>query len=161
MIPNLLPILVTLGLMGFLKINLDFITLLIACIAIGIAVDDTIHFLVRFKREFEKSGNYEVASRKTLQSSGRAMLFTTLILCGGFLVFLPSKMVSIALFGGLVAFTVFMALVADFIILPAILELTRPLGPESQVQAQPIRPTSKAPQSTPVTFTAEIETAKS
>jgi len=128
MIPNLLPILVTLGLMGALQINLDFITLLIACIAIGIAVDDTIHFLVRFQREFEKSGSYEISSRKTLQSSGRAMLFTTLILCGGFLMFLPSAMISIALFGGLVAFTVFMALVADFIIMPAILELARPMG---------------------------------
>ncbi len=62
------------------------------------------------------------------------MLFTTLILCGGFLMFLPSKMVSIALFGGLVAFTVFMALVADFVIMPAILELTRPLGPEKNEQ---------------------------
>ena len=142
MIPNLLPIIVTLGLMGALQINLDFITLLIACIAIGIAVDDTIHFLVRFKREFEKHGTYEMASRKTLQSSGRAMLFTTLILCGGFLMFLPSKMVSIALFGGLVAFTVFMALVADFVIMPAILELTRPLGPEratEQASSQPMQ----------------------
>lgn len=130
MIPNLLPILVTLGLMGALGINLDFITLLIACIAIGIAVDDTVHFLVRFLREFEKSGDYEVSTRKTLQSSGRAMLFTTLILCGGFLMFLPSDMVSIALFGGLVALTVFMALVADFIIMPAILTLAKPMGAE-------------------------------
>ena len=139
MIPNLLPIIVTLGLMGALQINLDFITLLIACIAIGIAVDDTIHFLVRFKREFDKHGTYEMASRKTLQSSGRAMLFTTLILCGGFLMFLPSKMVSIALFGGLVAFTVFMALVADFVIMPAILEMTRPLGPENNTDSSDSR----------------------
>ena len=63
------------------------------------------------------------------------MLFTTLILCGGFLMFLPSKMVSIALFGGLVAFTVFMALVADFVIMPAILEMTRPLGPENNTDS--------------------------
>ncbi|MBT6490319.1 MAG: MMPL family transporter [Deltaproteobacteria bacterium] len=161
MIPNLLPILVTLGLMGFLKINLDFITLLIACIAIGIAVDDTIHFLVRFKREFEKSGDYETASRRTLQSSGRAMLFTTLILCGGFLMFLPSKMVSIALFGGLVAFTVFMALVSDFIILPAILELTRPLGAVNRGQTQSVENAPDTSSSGPLNFSAQIEAAKS
>ncbi|MEC9465794.1 MAG: MMPL family transporter [Myxococcota bacterium] len=131
MIPNLLPIIITLGLMGALQINLDFITLLIACIAIGIAVDDTIHFLVRFKRELESTGDYETASRHTLQSAGRAMLFTTLILCGGFLVFIPSSMISIALFGALVALTVALALLSDFFVTPALLALLRPINTEN------------------------------
>ena len=133
MLPNIFPVLSALGLMGALDIQLDFITLLIACIAIGIAVDDTIHFLVRVKKEFQKTGSYEEASQKTLQSAGRAMLFTTLILCGGFLIFLPSEMLSIALFGGLVAFTVVMALLSDFIIMPALLAVTKPLGPDAKL----------------------------
>ena len=89
------------------------------------------------------------------------MLFTTLILCGGFLMFLPSKMVSIALFGGLVAFTVFMALVSDFIILPAILELTRPLGAVNRGQTQSVENAPDTSSSGPLNFSAQIEAAKS
>ena len=99
MVPNLLPIIITLGLMGIMKIPLDFATLLIACIAIGIAVDDTIHLLIRYKRSFQKSRHYGLALETSLTTSGRAMLFTTLILCAGFLMFAPSDMVSIARFG--------------------------------------------------------------
>jgi hypothetical protein len=74
--------------------------------------------------------------------------------------FLPSKMVSIALFGGLVAFTVFMALVADFIILPAILELTRPLGAERHTRELPMDMPVVKQSSSPAAFPAKIDPVK-
>lgn len=121
MVPNLLPVMVTLGVMGFSGIRLDFITLLIACVAIGIAVDDTIHFLVRFKKLLAETGDPEQAIQGSLQSVGRAMMFTTVILCVGFLTFTPSVMASVASFGALVALTVFTAFIADVLLMPALL----------------------------------------
>ena len=130
MIPNLLPVFLTLACMGFLGVNLDFVTLLIGCVAIGIAVDDTIHFLLRFKEEFEMTKNYKKAIEATLVTTGRALLFTTIILVSGFLMFGFSDMVSISRFGILVALTLTIALVADFIFVPALLFLLKPLGKE-------------------------------
>lgn len=137
MVPNLLPILITLGLMGIMKIPLDFATLLIACIAIGIAVDDTIHLLIRYKRSFQKTKHYGLALETSLTTSGRAMLFTTLILCAGFLMFAPSDMISIARFGMLVALTLVLALVADFLVMPSLMFLFQPLGKEAYFFEEP------------------------
>ena len=150
MVPNLLPIVITLGLMGILKIPLDFATLLIACIAIGIAVDDTIHLLIRYKRSFQKSRHYGLALETSLTTSGRAMLFTTLILCAGFLMFAPSDMISIARFGMLVALTLILALVADFFVMPSLMFLFQPLGKEDYFFKEPTltkaQPSTRAPQ---------------
>lgn len=127
MIPNLLPVLFTLGVMGLFNIPLDFITLLIACVAIGIAVDDTIHFLVRFSKELAYRGDYAEAITHSLVSVGRAMTFTTTILVLGLLVFLPSVSLSVSLFGGLVALTIAVAWFADVLLMPALLVVTKPL----------------------------------
>ena len=149
MVPNLLPIIITLGLMGIMKIPLDFATLLIACIAIGIAVDDTIHLLIRYKRSFQKSRHYGLALETSLTTSGRAMLFTTLILCAGFLMFAPSDMVSIARFGMLVALTLVLALVADFFVMPSLMFLFQPLGEEAYFFEEPSLTTTPRSTTTP------------
>jgi len=142
MIPNLLPVLCAMAVMGFAGVPMDFITLLVACIAIGIAVDDTIHFLVRYRQEFAKNGDYEDAIRMTLRSVGRAMLFTTLILCAGFSMFAASVMVNVAIFGGLLTLTLVVALLSDFVVMPAILVVFKPLGkPAPLVESSPEKAT--------------------
>ncbi len=130
MIPNLSPVLLTLGMMGWLDIPLDYVRLLIGTVAIGIAVDDTIHLTTRFKHEFGIHQNYHAALRAAMRDVGRALLITSVVLVAGFLVFLPSLIVSIALYGVLVAFTVVIALVADFFLMPALMLTFKPFGPE-------------------------------
>jgi predicted RND superfamily exporter protein len=130
MIPNITPVFLTLGLMGLLGVDLDYTKLLIATVAIGIAVDDTIHMVTRYNHEYQRTGNYELALYNTFESVGRALVITTLVLVCGFLVFIFSVLTSMMLFGLLLAFTVFLALVADFLLMPALMLTFRPFGKE-------------------------------
>ena len=119
--PNLFPILTIFGLMGWLKIDLDTDTLLIAPIIIGIAVDDTIHFLTHYRIEIEKCGDIKTAIVRTLREVGQAMVFTSLILSIGFLVFIFSVHNGLNNFGILSAVAIMAALLADLFMLPAML----------------------------------------
>ena len=121
MIPNFLPILLSLGLMKLLNIPLDLSTIMVASVVIGLAVDDTIHFMHNFRRYYFETYNVEVAVHRTLQTTGRALLFTSIVLMGGFLVFTQANMKNVQYFGLLTAFTAFMALCADVIVAPAIM----------------------------------------
>lgn len=126
MIPNLVPIVITLGVMGFLKISLDVATIMIASVAIGISVDDTIHFLYRFKRELAKDKHYYQAIQRTLSGVGKAILFTTIIATSGFLIFCLSNFKPIQYFGLLTGITMVTALIADIFILPSCILLFKP-----------------------------------
>ncbi len=121
MIPNLLPIILTLGVMGWLGLPLDLFTMLIGSIAIGLAVDDTIHFMHNYRRYHRDSGDVYQAVHKTLHSSGRAMLITTIVLATGFFLYLFSTMSNLFNFGLLTGFTIIMALLADFLLAPALM----------------------------------------
>ncbi len=121
MIPNLLPIILTLGLMGWLGLPLDLFTMLIGSIAIGLAVDDTIHFMHNYRRYHHETGDVYQAIHKTLLSSGRAMLITTIVLATGFFLYLFSTMSNLFNFGLLTGFTIIMALFADFLLAPALM----------------------------------------
>ncbi len=121
MLPNLLPIAGLISLMGFLGIPIDVNNLLIGSIAIGIAVDDTIHFLHHFKAHYEARGHVDEAIELAFRHAGRAMVNTSAILIGGFLVMLTGKMASSHTFGILVSCSVVFALLADLAIAPAIL----------------------------------------
>ena len=92
MVPNLLPILLTLGLMGAVGIPIDMFTLLAGCIAIGLAVDDSIHFIAGFRRYLAQGLEPVEAIERTMQSTGRALLFTSIVLTSGFAVLLLSEM---------------------------------------------------------------------
>ncbi len=126
MIPNLVPIAITLGVMGYVGINLDVATIMIASVAIGISVDDTIHFLYRFKEEFKKDGDHYLAIQRTLSGVGRALIFTTVVASCGFLVFCLSSFKAIQYFGLLTGITMVGALVADLFILPSCILLFKP-----------------------------------
>ena len=97
-IPNIVPILLTLGVMGFSGINLDIATVTIAVIVIGIAVDDTIHFIFSYMRCRNQGENVEEAIRHTLSTSGKAIIITSLMLIAGYsvLVFASIKSVIFA-----------------------------------------------------------------
>ncbi|MEZ4469367.1 MAG: MMPL family transporter [bacterium] len=121
MVPNLLPIAFIMGIMGVAGIPIDMNTLLIASIAIGIAVDDTIHFLHHFRLYHDRSANVEDAIGFSMRHSGRAMVSTSLILLIGFSAYMGSQMVNIVRFGLLVGLTSAMALIVDLIVTPALL----------------------------------------
>lgn len=141
MIPNLAPIIATLGFMGWTGIHLDYFRLLLATIAIGIAVDDTVHFATRLRREFYKTGNYVDAVRASIQHVGRALVITTVILTVAFSSFLASQMAVLASFGILLASTIVMALIADIFLLPALVLVFKPFGPQvSEPQFSNLKP---------------------
>ena len=121
MVPNLLPILFIMGLMGHGAIPIDMANLLIASIALGIAVDDTIHFLHHWRVHYDVNGDVDAAIEYSFDHSGRAMVSTTLILTVGFFVYLASSMAHMQRFGMLIGLTVIMALLIDLIVAPALL----------------------------------------
>jgi predicted RND superfamily exporter protein len=120
MVPNLLPILITLGVMAYSNIPLDMFTMLIGSIAIGLAVDDTIHFMHNFRRYYNQTGNVETAVQQTFHTAGRAIVVTSIVLSAGFFIFMASGMNNLANFGKLCGLTIIIALLADLILAPAI-----------------------------------------
>ncbi len=123
MIPNLAPILLMLGVIGATPFKMDLFTMMVASIAIGLAVDDTIHFMHNFRRYYEQSGDPKQAVYETLNTTGRAMLVTTIALSIGFFIFVFASMNNLFAFGLLTAFTILMALVADYLVAPALMVL--------------------------------------
>ena len=123
MIPNLAPIALALALMYLAGIPLNLFTMLVGSIAIGLAVDDTVHFMHHFHRYFARTGSVEEAVRLTLLTSGRAMLTTSIILSAGFFIFCLATMKNLIHFGFLTALTILAALVADFVLAPALMAL--------------------------------------
>ncbi len=123
MIPNLMPIFLTLGIMGAAGIPMDMFTMLIGSIAIGLAVDDTVHFMHNFRRYYDETADAREAVRRTLLTTGRALLVTSIVLSLGFLIFMFSSMNNLFNFGLLTGFTIVMALLADFLLAPALMTL--------------------------------------
>lgn len=137
MLPNLAPVVLTVGAMGWLGIPLDYNKISIAGIAMGIAVDDTIHLISRYRYEFFRLGSYTLALEAALSDVGRALFITSVALVAGFLVFLSSVMASQATFGILLATTIVTALVADFLMMPALVLIFQPFGPEPERRPTP------------------------
>ncbi|HHT9107244.1 MAG TPA: efflux RND transporter permease subunit [Candidatus Wunengus sp. YC63] len=125
-IPNLLPITITLGFMGLTGMKLDAATIMIASIALGISVDNTIHIFYRFKKEISIDGNYSKAVCRTLQGVGKTALFTSLSAAFGFMVFSFSSFKPIQYFGVLTSITILNAIIADLLISPSCLMLFKP-----------------------------------
>jgi predicted RND superfamily exporter protein len=123
MIPNLMPIVLTLGLMGVIGLPLDAFSLMVGGIALGLAVDDTIHFMHNYRRYRDKGADLERAVETTLLTAGRAMLITTVVLSTGFLGFVLSSMHNLTNLGILVSFAVVTAFFADVLLAPALLAL--------------------------------------
>ncbi len=120
---NLTSIVMIFGLMGFIGIDLDAGTVMIASCAIGIIVDDTIHILHRTGLELERSGqDYRSAIGRTITTKGRALVTTSITIGLGFLVLLVNDFKPAKFFGILMAFTMFSALLADMLLLPCLIQ---------------------------------------
>jgi uncharacterized protein len=120
-IPNLFPIVINFGVMGWFGIELSMATSLIASIAIGLAVDDTIHYMVRYNREFKKDLDDKRALRDTLMHMGRPIVFTTITISLGFSILVFSSFNPTAIFGIMMVITMLCALVGDLILLPSLM----------------------------------------
>ena len=128
--PNLLAAGVVLGSMGLLSIPLDIMTITVAAISVGMAVDNTIHYIHRFKAEFKKTGQYNLSMVNSHRTIGRAMLYTSLTIIIGFLVFATSNFNPSVYFGFFVSLAMIMALLGALTLLPQLLLYFKPLGKE-------------------------------
>lgn len=129
-IPNLLPAAMVLGSMGLLGIPLDIMTITIASISIGIAVDDTIHYIHRFKKEFAKDRNYLAAMYRCHGSIGRAMYYTSITIIIGFSILVMSNFIPTIYFGMFTGFAMLAAMLAALTLLPQLIIWFKPMGPE-------------------------------
>ena len=122
LIPNMLPLLMTAGLMGFFDIPIKPSTILVFSIAFGISVDDTIHFLAKYRQEL-LANNWRIkpAVYSALKETGVSMFYTSIVLFFGFLVFTVSSFGGTIALGGLVSVTLLLAMVSNLLLLPSLL----------------------------------------
>lgn len=117
-IPNLIPIIIIGGIMGYFGIEMKSATSIIFSIAFGIATDDTIHFLARLKLEMKEGRQVMYSVKRSFLSTGKAVVVTSLILCGGFFTLITSGFESTFYFGLLVSITLFIAVMTDLLLFP-------------------------------------------
>ena len=127
-IPNLFAAAIILGLMGLLKIPLDMMTITIAAITIGIAVDNSIHYIYRFREEFPKTKNYISTMHYCHANIGKAVFYTASTIIIGFSILVLSNFIPTIYFGLLTAFAMFIALFAALTLLPKLILIFRPFG---------------------------------
>ena len=122
LLPNILPLVMTAGLMGFLGIPIKPSTILVFSIAFGISVDDTIHFLAKYRQEL-KANNWRIKRSvyATVKEAGISMFYTSVVLFFGFSVFTLSSFGGTVALGSLVATTLLFAMMSNLILLPALL----------------------------------------
>lgn len=126
MIPNVIPALLGFGLMGLLGIPLDTDTLLIAPLIIGIAVDDTIHFMTHYRVELIKTGSVSESLKTTILDVGQAVMFTTMVLGLGFALLSFSDYLGMAKMGFFGSAAIFVALLCDLFLIPAMIMIFKP-----------------------------------
>lgn len=132
MIPNIAPVILVGGVMGYFNYALDFSTITVMPMILGIAVDDTIHLTTHLKMKHEQMGSSEKAMEATFREIGATMFLTTVILCSMFSVYLFSPMHFLAVLGVLIIVGLSSALVADYTITPALLHVAKPFGKEKE-----------------------------
>jgi predicted RND superfamily exporter protein len=123
MVPNLAPIFVAMGLLGWIGPGMNLFTMLTGNIAVGLAVDDTIHFMHNFRKYRETFGDTRRAVIETLDTAGRAMLITSLVLSAGFFTFMFADLNNLFYFGLMTGSVILLALAADFFVAPALVVL--------------------------------------
>lgn len=137
--PNLLAISCVLGVMGWLHIPLDMMTITIAAIGVGLADDDTIHYIHRFKHEVQAEGSYRVALHRSHDSIGHAIYYTTVTLVIGFSILSLSNFIPTVYFGLLTVLAITTALLASLTLLPQLLVVIKPYGKERLGSGSPSR----------------------
>ena len=128
--PNLLAATLVLGIMGLVGIPLDIMTITIAAIVVGIGVDDCVHYVYRFREEFREDRDYLAAMYRSHGSIGRAMYYTTITIVIGFSMLTLSNFTPSIYFGVLTVLAMTAAVLGALLLLPRLIILFRPLGPE-------------------------------
>jgi predicted RND superfamily exporter protein len=123
MVPNVLPVVMTLGFMSMVDMPLDMFTMLIGAIIIGLSVDDTVHFFHNFSRYRHEGHSLQSAVEETMVGTGRAMVATTIVLALGFYVYMFASLSNLVHFGILTGGAIIIALISDIILAPALLKL--------------------------------------
>ena len=126
LIPNLIPALLTLGLLGITGVPLDFFTMMLAPIIIGISIDDTVHFISNYQLQLAKDGDVNAALRRTMAETGPGVVFTSLILGLGFGIMAIASAAGTSNMGKFGALAIFMGLLNDLFLLPALLLAFKP-----------------------------------
>ena len=132
LVVNLVPLLVTGALIGFMDISLKISTALIFTIVLGISVDDTIHFLNKYL-QFRRHYPAKTAIKFSLQQMTKPILFTSVILFSGFMIFSLSSFESIQILGWLTGISLIVAMLADFLLLPVILSISHRSAPSKSI----------------------------
>ena len=130
MIPNVTPVIILAGIMGYFRFRLDMMTMTVMPMILGIAVDDTIHFINHVKYYYEVHGNYKDAILRTYLEIGKTMCMTTVIICAMFLIYAFSPMNTMHRIGMLSIVGLTTALAADYLLTPVLIYVTKPFGKE-------------------------------
>lgn len=133
--PTVLPMVFCLGAMAWTGIPVNMTTAMMLSVTTGIAVDDAVHYLWRFGRRLRETGDYDSALRDAHASVGRACVFTTVVIAGGFWILTLSRFLPTAYFGGLLAFTMCCALAGNLVLLPAMVMTFKPFGRQVAVES--------------------------
>jgi predicted RND superfamily exporter protein len=139
---NLFPVALVFGMMGWTGIPLDIASATVGAIVLGIAVDDTIHFLFRYREERRNGLSREEAVGRTYRETGRAVVFASVVLALGFAVLATSSSKSIAYFGIVASVSIVGAMLGDLLLLPVLLLLGKPRGGTPDASREP---TASAP----------------
>ena len=132
MIPNLLSASSVLGIIGWSGIPIDIMTVTVAAISIGIGVDNTIHYVHRFLKEYEQSNNYDLAIKNSHSTIGRAMFYTSLTIVLGFMILVSSNFNPSVFFGIFTSFSMIVAILAALMLLPVLIRHLKPFGRDSR-----------------------------
>ncbi|HEY8941555.1 MAG TPA: MMPL family transporter [Cellvibrio sp.] len=130
-LPNILAAGVVLGAMGLVGIPLDMMTTTIAAIVVGVGVDQSIQYIYRYRAEFAVDRNYVAAMHRSHVSIGSAMYYTSVTIVAGFSILVLSQFIPTIYFGVLTAFAMFMAIVGSLTLLPKLILIMKPFGPEN------------------------------
>ena len=130
MIPNIIPAVVAVGILGITGARINMITVTLAPIVLGVCVDDTIHFFTRYRMNFLQNGNYRSAYFSTVSGIGRVLCFTTVVTAVGFAGFMFSKWESPRNFAMVAMSAFFVALLCDLMVSPVLLRYLKPFGRE-------------------------------
>lgn len=131
-IPNMLAAGCVLGSMGLAGIPLDLMNIMVAAITVGMGVDHAIHYIHRFKQEFQVDRNYVNAMHRSHASIGRAMYYTSITIIVGFSILMLSEFIPSIYFGLLTSLAMLVAILGSLTLLPKLILLTKPLGPEDK-----------------------------
>ena len=129
-VPNFMAAFLILGIIGLLEIPLDMMTITIAAITIGIAVDNSIHYIYRFKEEFKKINNYNQTLEKCHETVGVAILNTSITIVFGFSILVMSNFIPTIYFGVFTGIAMLLAMISVLTLLPKLILIIKPFGPE-------------------------------